>query len=307
MNLRLLLDRKNWEKLFFVYRHNKNNSKMEMAYNHYDASIKVYGFYHAYCMCDNWELLVEEQLKHIRESGLYNRMDKLFMGVLINSESIAKLTRIVSDYPKIEILYTNVDRTLFEYPTLMKMQQKCREETFIGFYFHTKGISWINKPKVYNVGNTWRLMAEYFMFDKYKIAIHSLVLGGADVYGTNYQKIFNNKFRIIGGNFFWFRSDYVSGLYTLQVNKSDRNESEKWILSNTCNVYCPFYFSGNSRNDAIPSELYMPSKKYVRLQRATVIYFKRFVYLFRRLLGLKVDLINLNGIVHTQNIINQKK
>lgn len=27
MNLRLLFDKKNWEKLFFVYRHNKNNKK----------------------------------------------------------------------------------------------------------------------------------------------------------------------------------------------------------------------------------------------------------------------------------------
>lgn len=38
MNLRLLLDKKNWEKLFFVYRLNKENNKMEAAYNKIDAA-----------------------------------------------------------------------------------------------------------------------------------------------------------------------------------------------------------------------------------------------------------------------------
>ena len=83
MNLRLLLDKKNWEKLFFVYRLNKENNKMEAAYHKIDAAQKLYGFYHAYCMCDKWEILVEEQIAHIKKSGLYDRLDKLFMGVLI--------------------------------------------------------------------------------------------------------------------------------------------------------------------------------------------------------------------------------
>lgn len=183
------------------------------------------------------------------------------------------------------------------------MQEKCLEEDFIGFYFHTKGISWINKPKVYNVGNSWRLMAEYFMFDRYKIALHALSMEERkDVYGTNYQEIFNDQFRIIGGNFFWFRSEYVKSLYRLRINRRDRNESEKWILTNTHNVYCPFYFSGNTRNDAIPQELYMPNaNKLIRYYKASIIYFSRFTYLIRRLLNLKVDLINPNGTIAQQN------
>ena len=117
-------------------------------------------------------------------------------------------------------------------------------------------------------------MAEYFMFDRYKIAIHTLSTKGRgkDVYGTNYQKIFNDQFRIIGGNFFWFRSEYVKSLYRLKINRQDRNEAEKWILTNTHNVYCPFYFSGNTRNDAIPQELYMPNaNKLIRYYKATQV------------------------------------
>lgn len=300
MNLRLLLDKKNWKKLLFVYRHNKNNESMESSYNENDAAQKVYGFYHAYCMCNHWEMLVKEQLEHIKSSGLYDRMDKLYMGVLIEERSIPLLRSIIKKAGKIEVLYTGCDRTLFEFPTLIKMQEKCKEEDFIGFYFHTKGISWFNKPEVYNIGNSWRIMAEYFMFDRYKMAIHALY-GGYDVYGTNYQEIFNDEFRIIGGNFFWFRSEYVKNLYTLKTNRYDRNESEKWILTNTHNVYCPFFFSGNTRNDAIPYELYMPiNNKFVRYYKASFIYFSRFSFLIRRLLGLKVNLINPNGKINKQ-------
>lgn len=89
-----------------------------------------------------------------KKSGLYDRLDKLFMGVLIKKDEIPLLQKCINKYSKIEVFYTNEDRTLFEYPTLIKMQEKCQEENFIGFYFHTKGISWINKPEVYNVSNS---------------------------------------------------------------------------------------------------------------------------------------------------------
>ena len=252
--------------------------------------------YHTYCMCDGWEKLVKEQLNHVISSGLYDRLDKFFVGVLIKNEDLTKFKSLVSDYSKIEILYTNEDRTLFEYPTLMALQKKCNEEKFIGFYFHTKGISWINNQSVYRVGNSWRIMSEFFMFDRWRLAIHSL-MSGNDVYGTNYQKINNGKQQIIGGNFWWFRSDYVKKLYTLNVNKKNRNESELWILHNKCNVYCPFYFSGNTRNDFLPSEFYLSSAKSKRLKLAIKVYFTRFRYLFKRLFGIKVDLINPNGVV----------
>lgn len=93
------------------------------------------------------------------------------------------------------------------------MQKKSYEETFFGFYFHTKGITWLNTdPKIYSVGNSWRLMNEYFLFDKWKLAVETLQQG-ANLYGTNYQKIFNDKFRLIGMNFFWFKSDYVANVH----------------------------------------------------------------------------------------------
>lgn len=285
MNLRLLLDRKNWEKLFFVYRHNKNNSKMEMAYNHYDASIKVYGFYHAYCLCNSWEELFVEQLEHLISSGLYDRMDKLYIGVLITKNNIRKLDKLVQAYNKLEILYTSEDGTLFEFQTLIEMQKKTMTDKFFGFYFHTKGVTWLNVDnKIYSVGNSWRKMNEYFLFDRWKLAFSALKCG-YDLYGTNYQKIFNDKYRLLGMNFFWFRSDYVSRLAKLYVEKNCRNLSEVWICSRSWNVYCPFEFSGNSRNSYVPEEFYIGGGGNRKWLLVLKIYFTRFDFWIKYLRG----------------------
>ena len=297
MNLYLLFDKKNWKKLLFVSKINKNNDNFEKQYikSKNDQDVNIYGFYHAYCMVDNWEKLVFEQVNHIQESGLYSRITKLYCGALIKKGDIETLKKLGGN--KFEILFTSEDRTLFEFPTLIEMQKRCLQETFLGFYFHTKGISWIKTPQVYNVGNTWRLMNEFFIFDKYKLAIHSLN-EGFDIYGTNYQEIFNDQFRIIGGNFFWFRSDYVKNIPELKVHKENRNLSETWICSNTHNVYDPFSFSGNTRYDSIPSELYIQSgSKAKRIFLSIKIYFSRFNYLFKRLFNLKVNIINPAGTI----------
>ncbi|NPD91653.1 hypothetical protein [Xylanibacter muris] len=211
MNFKFLKDKKNWEKLLFVYRHNKRNNLIESQYR--GTTKKIYGFYHAYCMCEKWEKLVEEQLEHLVSSGLYDNIDCLFTGILISQKDMEKLEKLLSKYSKVKILYTDDDSSLLEFKTLMEMQKKSYEETFFGFYFHTKGITWLNTdPKIYSVGNSWRLMNEYFLFDKWKLAVETLQQG-ANLYGTNYQKIFNDKFRLIGMNFFWFKSDYVANVH----------------------------------------------------------------------------------------------
>ena len=293
MNLKLLTDKKNWAKLFFVYRENKLNSSMEKSYGEKDASAKVYGFYHAYCMCDGWENLVKEQLAHVVSSGLYERIDRLYIGALIKEEDLKKLNAIIRDFSKVNILYNSSDASLMEFQTLIEMQKKCESENFLGFYFHTKGISWKKSSKIYNVGTSWRLMNEFFLFDRWKLAIRAL-LDGYDLYGTNYQKIFNDKYRLLGMNFFWFKSVYVKSLSKLYVARDCRNISEVWICSKTHNVYCSFEFSGNSRNHEIPKEFYIKQSPFVRVFVKTVItYFSRFTFFLKYLVG-KNNQINPN-------------
>lgn len=78
MKFKFFFDKKNINKLLFVSRHNTQNGKMESEYDAIGKSVKVYGFYHAFCLCDGWEKLVEDQFRHLRSSGLYDRMEQIF-------------------------------------------------------------------------------------------------------------------------------------------------------------------------------------------------------------------------------------
>ena len=302
MNLKYLLDKKNWEKLLFVYRYNKQNDLMEKKYIH-DTSVKIVGFYHAYCMCPGWESLVEEQLSHLLSSGLYERINCLYIGALIQDSEMAVLKKIIEKFEKIQLLYVSDDASLFEFKSLIGLKEKCDSDDFLGFYFHTKGVSWPKFSKIYRVGTSWRQMNEFFIFDRWKLAVACL-LQGFDLYGTNYQKIFNDKYRLLGMNFFWFKSDYVKKLSKLYVARDCRNLSEVWICSKTHNVYCPFEFSGNSRNSEIPKEFYIrTASPIMKMVKTFVIYFSRFVFWIKFLFG-KNNQVNPN--VKKQRALSDK-
>lgn len=290
MKLSLLFDKKNWVKLLYLYWNNSSNAKVEAKYNSVKKHKPIYGFYHIFCMMAGWEQLVAEQLSHMKESGLYDKIEKLYCGILIKDEDVPKFKELFSDYTKIEFLYTSSQGDLFEFQTLIEMWKKTNElGSFIGFYFHTKGISWLTtNPAVYSVCSSWRLMNEYFLFDKYKMAISSLLNENYDVYGTNYTKIHNDKYRNLGLNFFWFKSDYVKTLKPLTLeDRSFRFSSEAWVLSQTHNVYCPFRFTGNDRNVAIPEKLYKSCSFWTKFKLGFVLYFTRYEWYIKNFLGLK--------------------
>jgi len=184
------------------------------------------------------------------------------------------------------VVFHSEDPTYFEFPAFIYLSEKAKSssEDFFGFYFHTKGITWQSVPKVYRIDKTWRKMAEYFIFDRWRMAVAALCRG-YDAYGVNYYEVEGDYFRLLGCNFSWFRSAYVKTLPTLQVNHEYRSETETWLLSQTHNVYCPFVFTGNMRSDPVPEELYLQgTPRHRRLAKAFAAYFTRFAYVFRLLL-----------------------
>lgn len=280
MRYRYLFEKKNIRKLLYVCRHNKKNKAVEEAYEAVGKDVKVFGFYHAYCLCEGWRELVSEQFEHLRTSGLYDRMEMIYCTVICNKAQLLEFQTIGGS--KCKIVFSSEDPSFFEFPALIAIQKKASvsKEDFLGFYFHTKGASLMSVPKVYAVDRTWRKMNEYFLLDRWRLAVAAL-LQGYDVYGTNYEEVYGDKFRLIGINFFWFRSAYVKTLRPLGVNHQYRSATEIWILYRTHNVYCPYYFTGNHRYDPIPEELYMPCSSSFRKYRIMFkSYFSRFVYIF---------------------------
>ena len=144
-----------------------------------------------------------------------------------------------------------------------------RRKTFLCYYFHTKGAShskdtlkWYTRRGVRTLdelrGNSgaWRRMMEYWIFDKYKLAI-SCLMKGYMAYGAMIYDV-NDTLRYFGGNFWWSTSEFIRTREKISgLDRADRYKAEGWLLKGpNISYYCPFYCSVDLTGAEIPVECY---------------------------------------------------
>lgn len=205
---------------------------------------KIYGVYHVYCVND-WKALVEDQISALRDSGLFAETSMLYISCIVScQQDVEDLQKIVGE-DKCQIISIEHDGKKYEFPALEFMHKKSKEEDFLVYYFHTKGVSLHFGDLNYNDdtrtlrrnSDAWRKMMEYFVFYKYKVAIN--VLGKYDTYGTYYKEY--SKCRFYAGNFWWTTASYIRTLPKLQENcYENRFLAEYWLLQTTNNYYSAF-------------------------------------------------------------------
>lgn len=217
--------------------------------------LPVYGVYHIFCDKD-WQKMVSSQVAHLRDSGLFGRSDKLYVSIITRrDEDIAELHRIVGDDRKLEIVAASSNSRKFEYPALDFLRRKCSEEDCLVYYFHTKGITYQNLTtgdrKFNNFKRNieaWRMMMEYFIFDKWKVAVNLLSgsrvaaadgpqcrpLAGErfDVYGCYRFPPPPMQYYLYAGNFWWARALYIRKLpaFDESLVADDRFFAEEWLF-----------------------------------------------------------------------------
>lgn len=232
-------------------------SKYELSeWEHFpDISLPVYGVYHIYCDKD-WQKMAEKQIVHLKDSGLFEVTTKFYVSIIAhNDEDIKELHRIVDDDEKLEIVSDSRDPRKFEYPALQFIRKKCIEEDCLIYYFHTKGITYQNfntKDKKFNNFKrnieAWRLMMEYFLFDKWKVAVNLLSAGRLatgdgpqnkpsvgdrfDVYGCYRFPPPPMQYYLYAGNFWWARGLYIRALPDFDESRfaTDRFFAEEWLF-----------------------------------------------------------------------------
>ena len=220
-----------------------------------ETRLPVYGIYHIYCDKD-WQRMATMQIRHLKESGLFERSRKLYVSIIArNDADIEELRRIVDDDSKLEIVSDCRDPRKFEYPALQFLRHKCIEEDCLVYYFHTKGITYQNLSTTDRKFNdfkrnieAWRLMMEYFLFDKWKVAVNLLSgerLAAAD--GPQHKPIDKERFDVYGcyrfppppmqyylyaGNFWWARALYIRQLPDFDESRmaGDRFFAEEWLF-----------------------------------------------------------------------------
>ena len=79
-------------------------------------------------------------------------------------------------------------------------------------------------------------MMEYFIFDRWNVAVNTL-LNGYETYGSYLFPPFVN--RMYAGNFWWARSDYFATLDRLsdETKRKNRFMAEEWLLTKVRNHF----------------------------------------------------------------------
>ena len=230
-----------------------------------DASkaTKIYGFYHILCFND-WKRIVYEQVTDLQKTGLYDILNKIYVCVIISNDvDIQYLTDVLPE--KFEIVIQSKNPKDYEYPILRYLYEKSHNEDFLCFYFHTKGVSFSENMKKKKKGSeSWRLLMEYFIFEKYNVAINALQ-NGYTCYGTLPVK--SNGYIYFRGNFWWTTSKYVTTLPEpspdntlidhIEIGVNDRIYAEFWIgHSSECHPYMTYSSTIDTYHNPIPGALY---------------------------------------------------
>ena len=156
----------------------------------------IYGFMHV-AMINDWRQIVDEQIVKLRASGLWDKTERLFVGLLGPHPD-----EFSCDDPKILSMFFGVDYAPAELPTLAALQRFCRTCDCLVYYIHSKGVF---SPA--NGTRDWRRSMEHFIITRHQDCVAALT--GHDICGINWH---SSWCRFFGGNFWWARSDYVRSL-----------------------------------------------------------------------------------------------
>lgn len=175
--------------------------------------IKVY--YHAYTSSNLRVglLMIDNQIRRLKRSGLFERADQL--NVVIVGPHAREAEELIRLHGKFRILETCTDdkEEEFEGRTLKYLWREAQPGDKI-MYFHTKGVSYItgqNKvhgwisPRNLRAVNGWRHAMEHFLIDDWRWQVSGL----GPAYHTVGIILLFHPFYMYGGNFWWATGEHV--------------------------------------------------------------------------------------------------
>lgn len=198
-----------------------------------DTQPKLVAFYHV-AQLNDWQSVYDEQMQKLVSSGLYERLEKLYIGVngdqplpyVLPKALIKRNTYLQSERDTL--------KSVFEFA--------CRYNDYKILYFHTKGVTQTQEQRKYV--DSWRRYMEYFAIEKWNNTIK--YLADHDTVGVEYKTkaTWDNStffdFPHYSGNFWWANSSYIATLdpkfmdqrFVAHEIDMSRWLPEMWLLSN---------------------------------------------------------------------------
>ncbi len=236
------------------------------AFDHEPASpLPIYGVYHVYCD-RGWQRLASRQLDHLRRSGLLAATDKLYVSIIAACDDEVDEFLRMADSDRVELIARHQDPRRYEYPALEHLRALALREDCLLYYFHSKGITYQSldtgdrtfrafRRKI----EAWREMLEYFVFDKWRVAVNVLS-SGYDTYGC-YQWP-PRHYTMFSGNFWWVSAAYARRLppFDARVIAHDRFYSEVWLYQLPHRTFSAFETVADLYFVRMPRSLYTSPK-----------------------------------------------
>lgn len=206
-------------------------------------------FLHIY-QKNEWIDILQDQVHYIINSGLYDAVDYIHLG--INGEY-----DIQHNLPKISSIKKNINLHL-EADTLCDLKDFCvANPTYKVLYLHLKGCSHTSNSPYYDNIRSWRKYMEYFVIENWKKCVE--LLDTHDTVGTEWWDTAYISQRWISaphysGNFWWANANYVSKLdknFLFEESEWQRWLGEFWIGSASPNYYNFLTLSTEERNNYV--------------------------------------------------------
>lgn len=164
-----------------------------------------------------------DQIDKIRTSGLYNKLDFIFI-IMVGPH-----IKLCND-PKFRVIYYSPNEQEWEFPTikLIKSFSDNINKKVNILYIHTKGV--LNKPNA----KEWRDYLEYFLISNHNQCLYYLN-NNRDCVGVNVnihpQQGDNGARCHFSANFWWTNTNYIKKLLPLcSTIEQDRYSSEHYLI-----------------------------------------------------------------------------
>jgi FkbM family methyltransferase len=210
----------------------------------------------------NWRKILEEQIFLMKKYGLYESCTEILTTIYADDKNNCKEFRDIiqkeDNLKKWTIIELEENDNEFE--TLKLLKKYCSDKNAYICYFHLKGV--ISEQIEPNIGiPTWRKYLNYFTINKWRENIEHLKDNDVVCVDWNFNDM-HQKF-VLGGHFFWTKSEYVRTLPDV-ISDNNRFLSEVWITSNPDvrvhenfnyekigykNLYLQYFDPKNYRND----------------------------------------------------------
>ena len=216
----------------------------------YKNKIKI--IYFAYLKPGNWESIFIEQMSALKNCGLYDLADKIYISLSCNHEDLKRCKHLIwVKFKKVQIINL-FHENVYEYPGIKAVYDVSLEnEDSVILYFHTKGMTSGERD---NGNHILRKMLTKNTIENFKTYLDEFEKNpNLDVGG-----VLPSEFGFVWYNFFWVKSNYVKNFCKLPEPIGHRYYWERWLgtehsTKNEIISFSPFlgYTKLKNRNDLV--------------------------------------------------------